>query len=222
MKPELQKLLERYHDGEVSPQEATEVESLLERDVEALEYPGNLDAMAEMVQTTVHQQVAAVSFDGFWDSIQARIEEEEFSQAKTPAAPSFFESVTGWLRTLFVDNKTAWITAAATAAAVALVMSFMGNGANNAGPGVNPGTPVAEGTRIIERHIVYVDSVDKADPESMVLVNSIKEVDGQDGPTPVIWLVPSKDNQNSPEKGQAEEDNADDENDGIEIVDEPL
>lgn len=209
MTPELQKLLERYHDREVSPDESTEVEALLERDVEALEYLGGLDEMTELVQTAVDMRVSTVSFEGFWDGVSTRIqEEEEMALArKTEASePGFAERLMSWLKAIFVENKGAWITAAATAAAVALVLSFMNPPANNVG-----GPEVATSPKVVEKHFIYVDSVENPDKESMVLVNSIE--DKSKGDTKVIWLLPSQD-----DEPQAE----DDEDDGIEIVDEPL
>ena len=207
MTPELQKLLERYHDREVSPEESTEVEALLERDVNALEYLGGLDEMTELVQTAVDMRVSTVSFEGFWDGVSTRIQEEEelaLAREVKAAEPSFGERVMTWLRAIFVEHKSAWITAAATAAAVALVLSFM----NPPSGGPDEGTPTVVK---VEKHIIYVDSVDNPDKESMVLVNSIENK--SEGDTKVIWLLPNQD-----DDPQAE----DDEDDGIEIVDEPL
>ena len=156
MTPVLMKLLERYHDGEVSSEETARVESLLESDVEALEYLGGLDAMAELVSESVHQQVSAVAFEGFWEGVHSRIlEEEEAAVARVvaEAEPSFMDKVTGWLSSIFVEHKSAWITATATAAAVLLVINVWGPGQNTT---TNP-HPVAKGGEatkvIIEKHI---------------------------------------------------------------------
>jgi len=203
MTPELQKLLERYHDREVSPQESKDVEELLGKDASALEYLGNLDEMTDLVQTAIHARLVETSFEGFWETVSSRINEQT---SEAPASqPSLGDRLTGWLQTIFVEHKSAWITAAATAAAVALVLSFMG-----------PTTKVVnqqDGPSIVkvEKHIIYVDSVENPDKDSMVLVNSI--VDKAKGETKVIWLLP-----NQMDEDQAE----DDEDDGIEIVDEPL
>ena len=208
MTPELYKLLERYHDQEVSPEEAAEVEALLERDVEALELLGAMDEANELLRETADLEMASVSFEGFWSQIQARIQEEEETAMarKVAAQPGPLDRLGAWLRELFVEHKSAWITAAATAAAVALVLSFMDIGG---APDPNEGVPIVQ----VERHIIYVDSVDKADPESTVLVNSIK---GQGSDTKVIWLVPN------PPAGSDEAQAEDDSDDGIEIVEEPL
>lgn len=225
MTPELEKLLERYHDGEVTKQEATEVEALLERDVLALEYLGSLDETAELLQTTIHHEVSALSFDGFWEGVQEGIAKEQAQAAevaKASAAPErgFLAGVLTWLGEFIAENRAGLITAGATAAAVALVLSFMGPGAQNTQPGSQPG----EGPAVVERHIIYVDSVDKADPESMVLVNSVQDIPGGDADgTKIIWLLP---NDAQPEQNDdndpSQADDTTNDDDDIEIVDEPL
>jgi hypothetical protein len=205
MTPEMQKLLERYHDREVSTAESSQVEDLLAKDAAALEYLGSLDEIAEMYQTAVHSRVGETSFDGFWGKVSARIAAEEQAQQALgqPETQGLAARLGSWLHSIFIEHKSAWITACATAAAVALVLSFMGP------PTVNN----TDGGSIVkvEKHIIYVDSVENPNEDSMVLVNSIE--DKTKGETKVIWLLPN----------QMEEDQAEDnEDDGIEIVDEPL
>jgi hypothetical protein len=205
MTPEFQKLLERYHDREVSPQESKDVEELLATDASALEYLGNLDEMTELVQTAIHTRLVETSFEGFWETVSSRINEQTSGAPAQVSQPSLGDRLKGWLQTIFVEHKSAWVTAAATAAAVALVLSFMGP--TNVADQQGSGAAIVK----VEKHIIYVDSVENPNKDSMVLVNSI--VDKAKGETKIIWLLPN----------QVEEDQAEDnEDDGIEIVDEPL
>lgn len=168
MQPELAQLLERYHDGEVSPAEASRVEALLESDASALEYLGALDEMTTSYREVVTDQLADVQFDGLWAKVHAEIQ-------PAPVAPVQAEStglgIGGFLKSIFADHKGAWIAAAATACAVAAVMSFVGN-------------PTTE--RVVEKQIIVVESVDQMDENNMVLVNSLK-----DDNTAVIWMLPN-------------------------------
>lgn len=225
MTPELRQLLERYHDGEVSPEETARVESLIEQDVEALEYLALLDDQGDLFRAQVHREVDAVSFEGFWDGVSdgiAKAEAADRAAAEAEAranAPGFGERVGAWLKTIFVEHRSAWITATATAAAVFVVMNYMvpeQTVAPTPGPAPGPSVAAQDAPKVIERHIIYVDSVDKADPESMVLVNSIKEED-----TAVIWLLPNQQGQGAALQARDDEQQEEDD-EGIEIVDEPL
>lgn len=194
MQPELAQLLERYHDGEVSPDETARVESLLESDSEALAYLGGLDEMTTSYRHVIEDQLDGVQFDGLW----ARIHEQIQPEATTPVAaeaPRPANSVIAFLTSLFSDHKGAWIAAAATACAVAVVMSFVG------GPT----------ERVIEKQIIVVESVDQMDESNMVLVNSLK-----DDNTAVIWMLP-----NAAANDEAD-DNQDSDDSDVVIEDEPL
>jgi hypothetical protein len=194
MQPDKFKLLERYHDGQVSAEEAAAVERLLEQDPEALEYLGGLDEVAEMTRMLVEEELSKVSFGGLWSRVEVGIKahDQAVAAAKAPAAPAP-QGLWSWLRGLFAEHRGAWVTAGATALAVALVMAAFGQ---------------FGGERVIERQIVYVDSVDQANAEGTVLV---KHIEGNN--TAIIWTLPAA--QPSPEKEEEDEG-------GIEIIDEPL
>lgn len=199
MKPDKFKLLERYHDGQVSPEEAAAVESMLERDPEALDYLGSLDEMAELARMAVDESMAQVSFEGMWSRIETQIQahDQAAQVAARPQAEPQRGGLLAWLKELFTEHKGAWITAGATAFAVALVMFAFGN---------------QQPERVIERQIVVVDSVDQVDPNATVLV---KHIEGDN--TAIIWTLPQT-KQAAPEEPEGEEDD----NEGVEITDEPL
>lgn len=202
-------LLQRYHDGEVSEAEAAEVEALLARDRDALEALGLMDDMADLMREADDHELAMVSFDGLWDGVKAGIAEQAAADA---AAAKKAEQGSGgflqWLKELFVGHKGAWITAMATAAAVALVLSFVGD---------RTGEPTIE--KVVEKHYIYVDSVNKADPESTVVVNSM-----QDEGSAVIWLLPNaaEGNDAPSANDETDEDEDADDSDGVIIETEPL
>jgi len=211
-----EKLLERYHDGEVSSEEAFEVEELLKNEGLALSFLGDLDEIGEFLRDDDAHLSSQVSFENLWDNIQTGIDSQRAADAAALEAslPSTGERLSGWLRAFFGEYKVAWVTAGATAAAVALVMSFMNDNtvqepsidslANNA---VN--TTPNTGVKVIEKHYIYVDSVDKADPNSTVVVNSM-----QDDDTAVIWLLP--------ENNQGNKDDNNNDDDSVQIDEEPL
>jgi anti-sigma-K factor RskA len=196
--PENYELLQRYHDGEVSVEEAAEVEALLARDRESLDFLGHLDAMRELTQAAEARVLEGVSFDNFWGAVESRIAVGAPEPARA-AAPTREEAGLGaWIRSLFAEHKSAWVTAGATAFAVALVLAaFQALSTHD--------DPVQ---KVIEKHFVYIDSVDNSDPESTVLVSSLKD----DG-SAVIWLLPNSDEASS-------DDEAGDE--GVVIEEEPL
>lgn len=207
LKLEKLELLQRYHDGEVTPQEAAEVEELLARDKDALEAMGLIDDMADMIRDNDAMNLASVSFDGFWDKVESGIEQQAAADLKVaarkaePASGGFFE----WLKELFVGHKGAWITAAATAAAVAIVLVAIGD---------RGGESKVE--TVVEKHYIYVDSVNKADPQSTVVINSM-----QDEGSAVIWLLPNAEDETDPDgNGAAQPQDEDD--DDVVIETEPL
>ncbi len=198
MSHEMMKLLERYHDQEVSPEEAIRVEEMLTSQPEALDYLGALDEMAELARTAIDVDVAEVSFDGLWSRIETQIEATPtpVTQAAqvTPDSQGAWSKLSAWFGELFTEHKGAWVTAGATAAAVALVMAFFVD---------------KPAERIIERQMVVVDSVDKIDPGSTVLVNHIEGSN-----TAIIWTLPQTEGN--------DQDPAEEDEEGIEIIEEPL
>jgi len=210
LKLEMLELLQRYHDGEVSDEEKLEVEALLARDNDALEAMGLIDDMAEMIRDTDALQVASVSFDGFWDKVHDGIEVQAAADRKVAArtAPQTDSvGVFAWLKELFIGHKGAWITAAATAAAVAIVLVAIGD------------RNEPQIATVVEKHYIYVDSVNKADPLSTVVINSM-----QDEGSAVIWLLPNAEADTDPDaNGNAAQPQDDQDNDDdIVIETEPL
>lgn len=180
LKPHQIELLQRYHDGEANVTEKVEVEELLARDPDALAVLGRMDEVSELFQESDALDMARVSFDGFWGKVQTGIEAAAAADAAAAAATrKAAEPAAGgliqWLKELIGGHKGAWITATATAAAVALVLVV-----------VNQSTPETQVKTVVEKHYIYVDSVNKADPQSTVVINSL-----QDEGSAVIWLLPN-------------------------------
>jgi hypothetical protein len=146
-----------------------------------------------------------------WAGVHAGINAQRAADAAALKAsqPPLSARLTTWWKTFFFEYKVAWMTAAATAAAVALVMSFMDN---DSVPNAT-NSPIANvtndsGVKVIEKHYIYVDSVDQADPNSTVVVNSMQEDN-----TAVIWLLPDG------EKPDDDDENVDN---SVQIEEEPL
>ncbi len=176
--PQQLELLQRYHDNECSPPEQAEVEALLERSPDALDALARLDNLSELYQLHDQSVLARTSFDGLWSNVQHAIAQDAAqasaaaAAAKAPAEPQ--RGLFAWLADLFAGHRTAWLTAAATAAAVALVFIAL-----------KPGEHATVET-VVEKHYIYIDSVNKADPQSTVVINSL-----QDEGSAVIWLLPN-------------------------------
>lgn len=165
-------ILQRYHDNECSPPEQLEVEALLERSPEALDALARMDNLSDLYQRADDAMLARVSFDGLWENVQRGIQQQTPAVARPqPEQPE--QGVLAWLKELFFGHKGAWITAASTAAAVALVLIVVGRS-----------TPQVE--TVVEKHYIYIDAVNKADPQSTVVINSL-----QDEGSAVIWLLPN-------------------------------
>jgi hypothetical protein len=202
---EMIRLLERYHDQAVTQEEAAQVEELLTSNTFALDYLGTLDAQGEALRLGSDEEVNAVSFDGMWARIATDIQaiDAEKAAARAPVAePAQSNGMMHWLRALFSEHKSAWITAGATAAAVAVVLLVLDR----------PNNELDSAPRVVEKHFIHVDSVNKADPAATVVVNSM-----QDDDTAVIWLLP-----NGGENGDAPESDDADQDEDVEITEEPL
>jgi|GEM_PF-1718339 len=70
-------LLDRFHDGEATAEEMDEVELLLEAREDVAEYLLGMTELGEVFERGHQEEVAEVDFGGFWDSLSARLEQEE-------------------------------------------------------------------------------------------------------------------------------------------------
>ena len=80
-------LLDRFHDGEVTAEEMNEVELLLEAREDVAEYLLGMTELGDVFERGHQEEVAEVDFGGFWDSLSARLEEEEKPAAEVVAFP---------------------------------------------------------------------------------------------------------------------------------------
>ncbi len=234
MQPDQFTLLERYHDGEASPEEAARVEALLGADAEAMEYLGALDEFADLTRVAVDTHVASVSFEGLWDNVQAEIAKTSVpATAPAVAKPGFFQAAGQWLQSVLIEHKTAWVTAGATACAVFLVMYFTG-GLNNQ----NPVAPINQTANLPGQSVVmpvfHVDGVQQIDPNSRFLLTvhdtgnpvipaaTNSQATPSQNSVPVMWILPAQEQpvRNSPETNTPSE--QDDDMEGIEITEEAL
>lgn len=92
-------LLDRFHDGEATVEEMDEVELLLEAREDVAEYLLGMTELGEVFERGHQEEVAEVDFGGFWDSLSARLEQEEQTSPAAevvafPGAPKKKKSTT--------------------------------------------------------------------------------------------------------------------------------
>ncbi|MEC9399856.1 MAG: hypothetical protein VX475_19665 [Myxococcota bacterium] len=92
-------LLDRFHDGEATAEEMDEVELLLEAREDVAEYLLGMTELGEVFERGHQEEVAEVDFGGFWDSLSARLEQEEQASPAAevvafPGAPKKKKSTT--------------------------------------------------------------------------------------------------------------------------------
>lgn len=81
--PELAPMIERMHDEEITEEERLYLESLLAEQEEAASYLGTLEAMRYSVQSSHEEALDQVDFTGFFDAIEARLDEAQDVHAPT-------------------------------------------------------------------------------------------------------------------------------------------
>lgn len=121
-------LLERYHDGELSPSARRRVEALLAESPEDRASLDRLQRLGDLLRTMSEDEVAATSFEGFGQRVMNGLD-------RAPR-PRIGERLRVWLGEFFEHRKVVWIPTAAvvTAAACAmLIFAFV------TAPGPQPG-----------------------------------------------------------------------------------
>lgn len=76
---ELAPLLERFWDGEVLPEEMAVVQALLTERDDVADYMATLEGIRTNLRATNEELVGGASFEGFWDSLEARIDADSAS-----------------------------------------------------------------------------------------------------------------------------------------------
>lgn len=91
---ELAPLLERFFDAEVVAEEMIAVQALINERDDVAEYLANLDGLRASVRVGTELAVDKVSFDGFFDAIEAQIEEEMPGQLRDvePVEPGGYDA----------------------------------------------------------------------------------------------------------------------------------
>lgn len=84
--PRFEELLSRYFDGELSPQEALEVESVLQSEPAAQEQLEQLGALQQALRSSYRAELDSVDFGQFWTNVEAGIEATKHERASSPAS----------------------------------------------------------------------------------------------------------------------------------------
>lgn len=175
------KLLERYHDGELSSREAREVERLLAEFPAEREALLRMERLGEMVRLMSAETSADVSLEGFEQRVVAKLRE--------PSAVGVFERLGVWAQEFIEHRRVVWIPAAAAvgvAVAVALALPFV-----RSEPQSLPVAPPAGG--------IWMASDEQPDTISSSTVESASfgdvqgsrydVPDGRGGTVGVVWVV---------------------------------
>lgn len=85
--PELAPMIERMHDEEITEEERLYLKSLLAEQEEAASYLGTLEAMRYSVQSSHDEALEQVDFTGFFDAIEARLDDSQDAVADTTTKP---------------------------------------------------------------------------------------------------------------------------------------
>lgn len=122
-------LLERYHDGELSPREAEQVEQLLAESPEFQESLKKMSRIGDLLRLMNEEFVADASFEGFGERIEAGIRRAD--------KPSLLERVRVWSEEFLQHRRTVWVpavAAAGVAAAILIALPFVGSPPGKAPP----------------------------------------------------------------------------------------
>jgi anti-sigma factor RsiW len=107
-------LLERYLDQELGTRQRARVEEHLRACIECRRYLSQLQLQAEMVRAPIAEAAQAADF--------AVLESRVAAHIRSTTTVGFLERLSVWLRELLFHHRTIWISSAATAAIVFLVL----------------------------------------------------------------------------------------------------
>ena len=179
-----EELLHRFLDGDLSPEEQSELDAFLAEDPELAESRNDLTEIGTMLRSHINHEVDAVDFTDFYAGIEGRLGEEA---APTPAverapvveeSPGLLEQVRSW----FSDNWMPAVVGAAAAAAVGFWVVGAGDSKGDAGVDGSP---------------VVVDAISN-EGNKTVLVS----MPTQEGESTVIWLLDSEEEDQAPIEGE--------------------
>ncbi|MDJ0764766.1 MAG: hypothetical protein QNJ97_17430 [Myxococcota bacterium] len=112
-----QKLLEQYHDGELSPRKARWVEQQLRNSPEHAEALKKIAKMGTLLNLMAEETLSDVSFEGFETRVAAGI--------RTAARPGLKERINVWVSEFITHRRTIWVpTAGIATAAIAVLIAL--------------------------------------------------------------------------------------------------
>ncbi|MCP4601549.1 MAG: hypothetical protein GY847_13725 [Proteobacteria bacterium] len=176
-----EELLERYHDGELSPRKAKWVEQRLK---ESPEHRNSLEKMVRMKQL-IHlmneEALTDVSFAGFKERVEIGIKREQGSGA--------WERLKVWAAEFFEHRQVIWVPSAAVATvaiAVLIALPFVtGTPAESTYDNANNGIWMASNTPGVEAPGSTIVSINFGGATG----EKYDIPDGQGGTVGVVWIV---------------------------------
>jgi anti-sigma factor RsiW len=164
-------LLQSYYDGELLFDEKLQVEEHLMGCEDCRARLESLRAMGEMVQLSNEALFEEVSFEGFFDRIEAEIKRDE--SLSPQRKPGLWDQLVKPIAGFFTAHKPILATSLVTAILVAVVFVIFGQ----------QETTVIEKPVVVQQPEVVVEKV-AYDENSTVLISSTPDDD-----TTVIWLI---------------------------------
>ncbi len=127
-------MLERYHDGELSPRQAQWVEQRLDESPEHRETLAKMTRMSDLLTIMNEENLADVSFAGFEERVRAGVR-----QAEQPGA---WERFKVWASEFLEHRQVVWVPSVAVATiAVAVIIALPFVSGSPSGTTAGPADP---------------------------------------------------------------------------------
>ncbi len=132
-----EKLLVRYHDGEIGEKDMKRVESTIQESVRDREFLEEMSRIGDLLRLMNEENLDSVSFDGF--------EQRVLNSLDRAQRPGFFESARVWMSEFFEHRKTVWIPTASLVGAAAAVLLVLPLVTGTVPPATHSGADVSSG-----------------------------------------------------------------------------
>ena len=132
-----EKLLVRYHDGEIGEKDMKRVESTIQESARDREFLEEMSRIGDLLRLMNEENLDSVSFEGFEQRVLNNLDRAE--------RPGFFESLKVWMSEFFEHRKTVWIPTASLVGAAAAVLLALPLVTGTVPPATDLGDDVSSG-----------------------------------------------------------------------------
>ncbi len=137
MKRLSEKLLARYHDGEIGEKGIKRVEAIITDSARDRELLDGMSRIGDLLRLMNEENLDSVSFEGFEQRVRNSLDRA--------GRPGFFESVKVWMSEFFEHRKTVWIPTASLVGAAAAVLLALPLVTGTVPPATDLGDDVSSG-----------------------------------------------------------------------------